>query len=161
MKFQKLLVIVASVCLLAVFGSESVHAQVVGAYGIFQGFCEDLRDASSDAGEELSEAANKLEDCYDDFLDCRLGIFGFNPGNQTCLGDFYQCQGESYQEVIKACGLFQVKIKEIFQEARQTAVLENVEFWFLRLVNAPTARSGLCIAPVLATIEVCTGVDFP
>ena len=86
---------------------------------------------------------------------------GFNIGQQTYIGDFYKCQEESYQEVIKACGLFQEEIQDVFQEARQVAVEEGVEFLFLRLVNAPTERSGLCIAPVLATIEVCTGVDLP
>ena len=121
MKIQKLLVIAASVCLLAVFVSGPAYAR--SPLEIAQEFCDEVDDAAEEATEELAEAAGDLQECREDVQDCSGGFINREP--VECIRDFNQCVDRAYEDAAQACRAFQRRLEDAYDDALRRARRQN------------------------------------
>jgi len=149
MKTQKLLVIAASVCLLAFFLAGAAQAQDLGE--IIVDYCEDVAHDATEAIDELSEARADLEECSYEFFQCLDGLGPPDPVD--CAGEVAVCQKRGLRDEIQACNEFLQEFKRNTKRAETRAKIKDVkeEFvaWFF------SAESDDCLAATRAIVTEC------
>ncbi len=155
MKAQKLLVIAASVCLLAVFVAGFAHAEPP-LPGIIADFCQETLEDTEEAAEEISEAANDLADCPQEFNQCEGGIFNDDPA--ACIVEFLNCMSRARRDLNQACNDFQREFERNYNDALAATRLypPGVERRFLKW--AASEASAVCFAPAEAVALLCAQV---
>ena len=118
MKTQKLILIVASACILAIFVSGPAYAQRE-PMEIAQEFCDEIQDAAEDTNQELDEATSDLADCPVEFEDCQEGIFAKQPAE--CIRDFNQCVDRAFEDAGQACNAYLRKFQDAYDDALRRA----------------------------------------
>jgi hypothetical protein len=151
MKYQKLYLITATVCLLAFFAS-SAHAQLAE---IIVDYCEEVLQASDEGADELADAIKDLEDCYDEYDDCLSGVFSSNP--VECIRDYRRCLANGVQDKEQACNEFLREFSADTRRAESQADRQDVEDEFLLFLYSDAGQK--CLAPALATSLVCAGLS--
>jgi hypothetical protein len=144
MKTQKLLVIVASVCLMAFFISGSAYAQdeldqIIAAY------LAEFQENSDETLSDLNDVSRDLRQCFDGFEDC-TDTFGEDNPLVECLGDFIPCVREEGNDKNRTCTSFLREFRGDFRRASRDARQEGVEEEFK---ESPA---------VLGTVPVALGI---
>ena len=121
MKIQKLLVITASVCLLAVFVCGPAYAQ---EEEIIAEYLAEFQENSSEALGELDDVSGDLRECYRELDDCSSGR---SQGLVECLGDFIPCVSRESRDKDRACTSFLREFKRDYRGASRDARREGVE----------------------------------
>jgi hypothetical protein len=121
MKTQKLLVIVASVCLMAFLISGSAYAQ---ARPIIANYLAEFQENSGETLRDLDEVSDDLRECYRDFDDCSSGR---SQGLVQCLGDFVPCVSRESRDKDQTCTSFLREFRGDYRRASRDARRAGVE----------------------------------
>jgi hypothetical protein len=151
MKYQKLILITSTVCLLAFF-SSSAHAQLSE---IIVDYCEEVLQASGEAADELAEATSDLEDCYDEYDDCLGGLINKDP--VKCISDYTRCLSNGEKDQNQACGRFLREFKDDTRTAERQADRADKEDEFLIFLYSDAGHE--CLTPALAISLACAGLS--
>ncbi len=153
MKYQILPVMAALVCLLTVLFSGTAYAQN-SPLDIALDFCEDVENASNEAGDDLDEAVGDLLDCPVEFDDCQSGIFENSAA--SCISEFIECTSDSYKDAQQICSVFERKMGDAYEDA-----LRNAR-WFgpdkekaVQTLLADPLRQQ-CFAPAVGVALLCS-----
>ena len=158
MKSLKLLITAVMGCMSVVFISGSAHAQL---QGIIDDYCAEVAQGVGETIGELDEAAADLVDCYDEFDDCMSGLLGSNP--VECIAGFGQCIDRAANDLSRACSEFVTEFRGDTRRAGISADSQGVGAEFLDWLSSDSPERNECLAPALATAQVCAGqeVDLP
>jgi sugar-specific transcriptional regulator TrmB len=126
MKTQKLIVIAAIVCLLAVFISGSAYAQ---AAEIIAEYLEEFQENSNETLRELENISRDLRQCFDEFEDC-TDSFGRDKTLVECLSDFIPCTREESTDKQRTCTQFLREFRGDFRRSSRDARRAGVEEQF-------------------------------
>ena len=159
MKFQKLIVIAASLCLLAVFVTGPAYAQDrIEAMEIWDEFCEEIVNDAEKAFRDLADANDDLDKCFPDFVDCRTGEgFGRADSLVDCLADGNTCTSRANEDEAKACSEFAEDLEDAWKDALRRADIKDVEGALERYLNDPNPTLGVCFRPARQVFRVCAG----
>lgn len=158
MKTQKLIVIAAIVCLLAVFLAGPAYAQDE-AEEIWAEFCEEIEHDADKALEDLADANDDLAECLPDFRECRTGEgFGRADSLVECLDEGNTCTSRANDDKEKACSEFAEDLEDAWKDAMRQADLNDVEDEFEDILEDP-ANPDLreCLRPAERVFSVCAG----
>jgi hypothetical protein len=158
MKTQKLLVIAAIVCLLAVFVSGSAYAQPP-LPRIIVAFCQEVDGLALEAGDELGEATRDLAECIDEFQDCRGGRGIGNDPLVECLNDGNRCTSRANNEQQRACDEFRVEFKDAYNDALRQARFNGVGDKFEDFFDTRSGRRQDCLRPAIQASRACAGLN--
>jgi hypothetical protein len=150
MKTKKLLVIAASVCLLAVFVAGSAYAQVAE---IIADYCEEVGQNVTTTLNELDDASGDLQDCSVELDDCLSGLFQRDP--VKCIRDYSQCINFGENDQRQACQAFLLEFGNDTRRALRSADRQDVEEEFLLWLNGDSTGRNECLNPAQATAFVC------
>ena len=153
MKIQKLLVIAAIVCLLAVFVSGSAYAGPLRP--IKNEFCQAVAILAADATDELIEATADVADCLVEFDDCRSGRFGRDLEN--CINEYNRCNRFANRDQQQACDKFREEFADIYDDTLRQSGFLNLEFRFMRWANS-NVKARECLQPAIDMYLLCGGV---
>jgi hypothetical protein len=153
MKTQKLLVIVASVCLMAVFVAGSAYAGPLGP--IKAEFCAQVAEDAFNAGEELVDGARDLEECVGEYGRCG-GRGPLEDSPAECLNEGFRCISFANNDLQQACGKFASDFEEAYRRALRQARREGLEDRFERWLGRPAGQA--CLQPAIEIGQVCAGL---
>jgi hypothetical protein len=141
MKIQKLLVIAASLCLLAVFVSGSAYAQdeldqIIAAY------LAEFTENSATTLDEVQDISRDLQQCFDRFEDCS-DSFGRENEVVECLGDFISCVRREGRDKDRECSRFLREFRGDYRRASRDARREGVEEEFK---ESPAVQNTVAVA---------------
>ena len=128
MKFQKLLVIVGSVCIMAFFISGSAYARDDLAQIIAE-YLAEYQENTDETLRELENVSRDLRQCFDEFEDC-TDSFGKDQELVQCLGDFIPCTREESTDKQRTCTQFLREFRGDFRRASRDARRADVEEQF-------------------------------
>ena len=157
MKSQKLIVIAAIVCLLAVFVSGPAYAQEDLPEIIIE-FCEEILNDAEKANRDLDKANEDGGKCRGDFVDCRTGE-GFGTSNSLveCLDESTTCTNRAIEDKLKACSEFSEDLEDAYEDAARRADRKDVEEEFEEWLETPSAARRYCLLPSIQVFRRCTG----
>ena len=128
MKSYKLLVIVASVCLLAVFVCGSAYAEE--PYDtIIPEYLAEYQENVNETLRELDNISHDLRDCFDDLERCE-GRADNGVEVAECLGKFIPCTREESTDKQRTCTQFLRGFRGDFRRASRDARRAGVEEQF-------------------------------
>jgi hypothetical protein len=149
MKAQKMLVIVASVCLLAVFVSGPAYA-LSPLTEIILSFCEEVAKDAGEAVHELEEAAGDLADCPDEYDNCQGGAV--NHDTAYCIDKLFTCIEFAVTDGQQACIAFQKHFADSYTDAMRQARRNGVEDRFMNWIEN---YGEDCLAPAVEVSSLC------
>jgi hypothetical protein len=128
MKYQKLLIIAASVCLSVAFLSGPAQAQTLD--DIVDDYCAALAVTVADTNDELFDAYQQGAECIIEAQDCTADL-GPRDSAARCLSDFSQCTKRVKAQT--ACTDFvrewQAETKIAERSAKRNGVLVEFNLW--------------------------------
>jgi hypothetical protein len=157
MKFQKLFVIAAIVCLLVGASGPAQAGPRQDAREIIADFCETVSSEAADAAEKLGNAAEDLAECVDDFGECRDGgLFGNDPLVE-CLDKGINCASRSAEDKAQACGEFVTDFGDAYERALRQARRQGqrVEDLVQDFFNDQSPKRRICLAPAIQVSRAC------
>ena len=128
MKSQKLIVIVASVCLMAFFISGSAYAEEPDDT-IIPDYLAEYQENVNETLRELENTSRDLRQCFNKFEDC-TDPFGKDQELVQCLGDFIPCTREESIDKQRTCTQFLREFRGDFRRASRDARRADVEEQF-------------------------------
>ena len=137
---------------LAVFISGAAQAEPPLPQ-IIVDFCESVLLQSSEAGEELNEARNDLQDCPMEFTDCGSGLF--NKDVVSCLVDYADCTENARRDADQACSVFSKRLSDAYEDALRQSRRNGVEDRFQRWIQN---RGQECLTPAVIVADTCAGI---
>ena len=156
MKFQKLLVIAAIVCLLVAVSGPAQAQPRQDAREIIADFCESVSSEAADTKEKLGNAAKDLAECPEEFVDCRDGgLFGNDPLVE-CLGEGLECTARAAEDKAQACGEFETDLTDAYERAMRQARREGVEDRVQDFFNSQSRDRRRCLRPAVRVGRVCS-----
>jgi vacuolar-type H+-ATPase subunit I/STV1 len=162
MKNQKLFIIAAIVCLLAVFSFGFAYAQdeeSAELNEIIAEFCDDIQKAANEAGDELDEASRDQDDCRDEFRECRTGSgFGEAESLVECLNEGNTCVSRVKRDQAEACEEFTEDFEDAYEDAFRDADQADVDDGLEEFFSTPTPERNGCLATSIQVIRVCAGL---
>jgi hypothetical protein len=141
MKTQKLLVIVASVCLMAFFISGSAYAQdeldqIIAAY------LAEFQENSDETLSDLNDVSRDLRQCFDGFEDC-TDTFGEDNPLVECLSEFIPCVSRESRDKDQTCTSFLREFRGDYRRASRDARQIGMEEEFK---NSQAVRGTVAVA---------------
>ncbi len=155
MKTYPLLVIAASVCLLAVLiSSPAVSQDTDSLENIQDDFCEEVKVTANEANDELCEAKLDLTECIEEYPLC---IDRAIETQAECLEEAYQCAGLATDDAQDSCDEAGLEFKDTYEDALRRADRNDVEDEFLAWLG--TEEGKACVQPAVDTFNVCAGTE--
>ncbi|UCC14928.1 MAG: hypothetical protein JSW21_02975 [Gammaproteobacteria bacterium] len=151
MQTQKLLESIAVAVFFAAAATAPAHAASLEE--IIAEFCGEVAFAAVDAGEELAEAKEDLEDCPVEFDDCLSG-FGVNDPVR-CTSRYLDCSDDANRDAVRACETFNRRLEDAYEDALRRARREggtgtekNFQRWLL-------TQGEECLQPAVLVGDLC------
>ncbi len=149
MKYQKLFLITAAVCLLAVFLAGPAQAQL---QPIVINYCVEVADSNGQALEELAEGNLEMLACVEEYGQCLDGLFG---DFSRCFKDYGQCIARANSDQMRACEVLLREVagdtRRVEREARRDGVEdEYLDWWEGNSSVEPTRDECLDTTQVIA-----------
>ena len=156
MKTQKLIVIAAIVCLLAVFVSGPAYAQG-GLPKIIAEFCEEIDKDAEKANDDLDKANENRGECREDFVDCRTGG-GLGTANSLfeCLEASSTCTKRAIEDKLKACSEFSEDLEDAYEDATRLTSRKD-EKAFEEWLDTPGPERRNCLLTSIQVFRRCVG----
>lgn len=152
MNYQKMLVIAASVCLLAFFVSGAAHAQVGE---IIEDYCAEVAQNVNNTQKELADASEDLEECGTDLDGCFSGQGLFDEPPAACIQDYARCTKRGKKDQKQACSSFLNEFKSDTKGAERDSDRQDVEEEFVAWFNSDSDSRDACILPAQITLLIC------
>jgi hypothetical protein len=152
MKSLKLIVIAATVCLLAVLLPISAQAQE--EQEIIDDYCQEVAREADHALFEIGEATADLQDCYDEYNDCMGGLHSSNPVD--CIRDYRRCINRGNNEQLRECRRFLKGFQRDTRRAKRKARRKDVEDEFLDWFYSPDKEEE-CLSQAHNVALLCAG----
>ena len=153
------LLLSAAVVILTVGASGAAHANDDSAEEIIEEFCESVDDDAEDAESKLDEAADDLNDCRQNFRQCRDGgLFQDDPVVE-CLSDGLSCAARANEDAVEACSQFRENFSEAYNQALRQGRFEDVEDVIQGFFGTRSRARNQCLRPAFGVARLCADTE--